>query len=366
MAYIQGEDRRQTFLLPPSLEEYVDDSNPVRVIDAFVDSLDLEALGFTRTQPAVTGRPGYNPRDLLKLYVYGYANQIRSSRRLMRECTRNLELIYLLCGLRPDFRTIADFRKENAVALKKLFQVFTKVCVELQLYKQVLVAVDGTKIRAVNAKANCYTTDVLLKKIANIDAHISSYLQAMDELDDSEVDEGCTRERLQEILDGFQSRKEKYEGYVETLEESGEKQLLTTDPEARRMHSKDGFHCSYNIQTAVDSESHLICSYQVTNHNTDQGLLHGLCEETKAALETAVLEVVADKGYESRADIMNCLLHGSIPHVALKYDRDARVFSLPYEAADITEEMLASTEVPEISAAAFMQDCCLWPMRREA
>jgi transposase len=344
MAYIQGEDRHQTFLLPPSLDEYVDDSNPVRVIDAFVDGLDLEALGFTRTQPASTGRPGYDPRDLLKLYVYGYANQIRSSRRLMRECTRNLEVMFLLCGLRPDFRTIADFRKENVRALQKLFQVFTKVCVELNLYKQVLVAVDGTKIRAVNSKSNCYTTDVLLKKIANIDAHISDYLQSMDDLDASEEDDVCTRERLQAILDEYQARKERYEGYVEDLKESGERQLLTTDPEARRMHSKDGFHCSYNIQTAVDSENHLICSYQVTNRNTDQGLLHGLCEETKAAFETPVLEVVADKGYESRVDILNCLMHGSIPHVALKYDREARVFSIPYEAAEITEDLRAGTD----------------------
>ncbi|MGI6327126.1 MAG: transposase [Saccharofermentanales bacterium] len=213
-----------------------------------------------------------SPRDLLKRYVYGYANQIRSSRRLMRECRRNLKVIFLLRGLIPDFRTIADFRKDNPQALKRVFQVFTKVCVELDLYQQILIAVDGTKIRAVNSKVNCYTTDVLLKKIANIDAHISNYLAAMDELDHKEEDESsCTKERLQEILDDFHARKERYEEYVEDLKASGERQLLTTDSNARRMHSKDGFYCSYNIQTAVDSENHLICAYDVTNRNTDQG-----------------------------------------------------------------------------------------------
>jgi transposase len=345
MGYIQGDDRRQQFLLPPSIDEYVDESSPVRVLDAFVDGLDLEALSFTRSTPASTGRPGYDPRDLLKLYVYGYANQIRSSRRLMRECRRNLEVIFLLRGLVPDFRTIADFRKENAEALKRVFQVFTKVCVELDLYKQVLLAVDGTKIRAVNSKANCYTTDVLLKKIATIDAHISNYMAAMDELDQTEEDETTyTCERLQEILDDFHARKERYEGYVEDLKESGEKQLLTTDPDARRMHSKDGFHCSYNIQTAVDSENHLICAYEVTNHNTDQGLLNDLCQEAKTALDTPVVEVVADKGYESRRDILDCLMNGNIPHVALKYDKEARVFSLPYREADITDTLRARTD----------------------
>ena len=349
MGYIQGDDRRQQFLLPPSIDEYVDESSPVRVLDAFVDGLDLEALSFTRSTPASTGRPGYDPRDLLKLYVYGYANQIRSSRRLMREYRRNLEVIFLLRGLVPDFRTIADFRKENAEALKRVFQVFTKVCVELDLYKQVLLAVDGTKIRAVNSKANCYTTDVLLKKIATIDAHISHYMAAMDELDQTEEDElSCTRERLQEILDDFHARKERYEGYVEDLEESGERQLLTTDPDARRMHSKDGFHCSYNIQTAVDSENHLICAYEVTNRNTDQGLLNDLCQEAKTALDTPVVEVVADKGYESRRDILSCLMNGNIPHVALKYDKDARVFSLPYREANITDALRAETDPESI------------------
>ncbi len=348
MGYIQGEDRHQQYLLPRSIDEYVDESSPVRVIDAFVDGLDLSVLGFTRTNPASTGRPAYDPRDLLKLYVYGYANQIRSSRRLMRESHRNLEVIFLLRGLTPDFRTIADFRKENPQALKRMFQVFTKVCVELNLYKQVLIAVDGTKIRAVNSKANCYTTDVLLKKIANIDAHISDYLQAMDEIDDSESDDDVTKERLQSILDDFNQRKDRYTGYVAELEVSGDKQLLVTDPEARRMHSKDGFHCSYNIQTAVDSENHLICAYEVTNHNTDQGMLKHICEETKAAIDTPVIEVVADKGYESREDILNCLLNGVVPHVALKYDKEERVFHFPYEEAEITEELRRSTDVSDI------------------
>ena len=168
------------------MEDTISDENPVRVIEAFVDSLDMEALGFQKAKPEQTGRPGYDPRDLLMLYLYGYLNRIRSSRMLMRECRRNIELFYLLGGLKPDFRTIADFRKDNAQAIRNRFRAFGKLRVKLGLYNRELLAVDGTKIRAVNSKDNCYNQEVLEKKLAHIDEKIAAYLAALDEQDKEE------------------------------------------------------------------------------------------------------------------------------------------------------------------------------------
>ena len=168
------------------MEDTISDENPVRVIEAFVDSLDMEALGFQKAKPEQTGRPGYDPRDLLMLYLYGYLNRIRSSRMLMRECRRNIELFYLLGGLKPDFRTIADFRKDNAQAIRNRFRAFGKLRVKLGLYNRELLVVDGTKIRAVNSKENCYNQEVLEKKLAHIDEKIAAYLAALDEQDKEE------------------------------------------------------------------------------------------------------------------------------------------------------------------------------------
>jgi transposase len=287
------------------------------VIDVFVDGLELEELGVKRATPNEMGRPSYDPRDLLKLYVYGYFNRIRSSRRLMGECRRNVELFYLLGKLAPDFRTVADFRKDNAKGLKNVFRAFVKLCMKLGLYQKELLAVDGSKFRAVNSKDNCYNAEILQKKLARIDGHIAEYFKQMDKNDASEPDaKRLTPEQIREAVRELRSRKEKYQGYLSELEESGETQLLLTDPEARRMHSKDGFHCCYNVQTAVDGGSHLIAEYEVTNRNTDQGLLKEVAESAKEVLETETLEVVADKGYESRADILDCVMNGFVPNVA--------------------------------------------------
>ncbi len=181
MKYKEKKDRWQISFLPECVEDYISEENPVRVIDAFVDSLDMGGLGFEKAKPAQTGRPAYDPRDLLKLYLYGYLNRIRSSRMLMRECRRNIELFYLLGGLKPDFRTIADFRKDNAGAIRNTFRTFGKLCVKLGLYHRELLAVDGTKIRAVNSKDNCYNQEVLEKKLSHIDEKITAYLAALDE-----------------------------------------------------------------------------------------------------------------------------------------------------------------------------------------
>ena len=281
MGFVEKADREQKTLLPDSIEDYVDENNLVRVIDAFVDSLDLVRIGFARSIPAETGRPPYAPGDLLKIYVYGYYNRIRSSRKLMTECSRNVEVMWLVGKLRPDFRTISDFRKENAKKLKQVFREFVQLCDKLKLYKKELIAVDGTKIRAQNSSDKCYNAEILNRKLANIDEHIAEYLRSMDKTDDGEMDETLTAEQVKAALEELRARKEKYEGYLEHLGQTGATQILETDCDAHRMHSRNGFHCYYNVQTAVDSGSHLIAEYEVTNNNTDQGLLNEVCEQTK-------------------------------------------------------------------------------------
>ncbi|MEA4872402.1 MAG: IS1182 family transposase [Synergistaceae bacterium] len=349
MKYVEGQDRRQMVLMPDSIEDYIGEDNPVRVIDAFVEVLDLEELGIRRATPNELGRPPYDPRDLLKLYVYGYFNRIRSSRKLMAECRRNVELFYLLGKLAPDFRTIADFRKDNAKALKNVFRAFVKLCMKLGLYQKELLAVDGSKFRAVNSKDNCYNAEILQKKLARIDGHIAEYLKQLDQNDASEPDaKKLTPAQIKEAIRELSQRKGVYQEYLKELEESGETQLLLTDPEARRMHSKDGFHCCYNVQTAVDGGSHLIAEYEVTNHNTDQGLLKKVVKSTKEIFEAKILETVADKGYESRADILDCVMNGIIPNVAMKYDKTERTYAIEYEENEITDEIRNSTEPADI------------------
>jgi transposase len=336
-------------LLPESIEDFITEDNPVRAIDVFVDGLDLNKLGFAQTEPSVMGRPAYNPRDLLKLYIYGYFNKIRSSRKLMKESQRNLELFYLLRRLTPDFRTIADFRKNNAKALKAVFREFVGICLAMNLYQKELLAIDGSKFRAVNSKANSYNQETLVKKLIRIEENIARYFEEMDQLDKREPDEQkVSKSELQQRIAELRERKGRYEGYLEQLEQTGEKQILTTDPEARVMQSKDGFHCYYNVQTAVDEGSHLIAEYEVTNHCTDQGLLQQIAEQTRGNLALDTIAVVADKGYESRRDIENCVKNGIVPHVITKYDRDDRIHTLPYEEAEISEEQRQSTKPEDI------------------
>lgn len=348
MKYITGESRNQIVLLPDCIEDYVGKDNPVRVIDAFVNQINMDWLGFKRAKPNDTGRPSYDPRDLLKLYIYGYFSKIRSSRKLMQECTRNLEVMYLIGKLAPDFRTIADFRKDNPKALKKVFKEFVKVCMKLNLYQRELLSIDGSKFRAQNSKDNCYNREVLEKKLANIENHISAYLSCLDKEDENEVTlEGSTPGEIEAAIKELTERKEKYLGYLEELEKSGETQLLTTDPDAKRMHSKDGFHCSYNAQTAVDGGSHLIVGYSVDS-KTDVGHLQEVSDEAKELLGVASIEVLADKGYDSNQDILDCLMNGTIANVSIKEEKEERVFTIEYIEKDIDEETRISTEPEKI------------------
>ena len=267
----------------------------------------------------------------------------------MKECQRNLELFFLLRRLMPDFRTIADFRKHNAKTLKGVFREFVGICLGMNLYQKELLAIDGSKFRAVNSKANSYNQETLVKKLIRIEENIARYLEEMDQLDKTEPEEQkISKSELQQRIIELRERKGKYEGYLGQLEQTGEKQILTTDPEARVMQSKDGFHCYYNVQTAVDEGSHLIAAYEVTNHCTDQGLLQQVADQTRGNLALDTVAVVADKGYESRRDIENCVQNGIIPHVITKYDQDDRIHTLPYEEAEISEEQRRSTKPQDI------------------
>lgn len=352
MRYIQNISREQTRLLPYSVEEMVEETNPVRVIHAYVDSLPMETLGFERTEPAQTGRPAYDPRDLLKLYIYGYLNRIRSSRKLMTECRRNVELFYLLNMLRPDFRTIADFRKRNRKALKEVFRDFVKACAELKLLGKETVAIDGTKIRASNSKKKSYTPEILEKKIEYLEEQergIEEYLEKMDKADQEEKRAPVMDIRPEDMpqkLEQIRERVAKYKGYQKRMKETGETQILETDPECRTIHTKEGQLPAYNIQTAVDDRHHLIVSFETTNANTDQGLLDQMAEQTKEEMGVETIEALADKGYESRQDIEKCVMHGTVPNVGYKYDKDERIFDLAYIPNEIDEQTRCS-EKPE-------------------
>ena len=217
MGYKEKASRDQIMLLPDSIDEYVCEDNPVRVIDAFVDSLNMVKLDFTKSKPADTGCPAYDPSDMLKLYIYGYYNRIRSSRKLMVECGRNVEVMWLMGKLQPDFRTISDFRKENTKSLREVFREFVRLCDKLKLYNKELLAVDGTKIRAQNSNDKCFNVDALNRKLANIDEHISEYLRTTEKADEYDRDESLTALQVQVALAELMTRKQKYEGYLSEL-----------------------------------------------------------------------------------------------------------------------------------------------------
>jgi len=349
MKYIEGISRVQKTLLPDCIEDYVTENNPVRVIDAFVDSLNMKELGFKRAVNNTTGRPSYDPRDILKLYIYGYLNGIRSSRKLMRESRRNIELFYLINRLEPDFRTIADFRKDNATAIRKVFSAFTKLCLKAELYGCETMAVDGTKIRAVNSKDNSFTPDVLKKKITNIDKKIDGYLEELDRQDEMERDEEADPEAVKKLIDELRKRKDKYNCYLKELEETGEKQLLSTDRDAKRMKSKDGFHCAYNIQSVVDDKNHMIAAFEVENSSADGQFLYTSTAKAKKELGTDTMTIMADKGYDNRKDILECIMNGVVPQVLGRYDKEQYVFRLDYKENEIDDKTKNSVKPEDIA-----------------
>ena len=321
MRHISGIDRSQVLLLPEAVDDYVGRDNPVRFIDAFVDGLDLAAAGFERAAPKATGRPGYDPADLLKLYIYGYLNRVRSSRRLEAESKRNLEVIWLLRRLSPDFKTIADFRRINRAAFRQVFREFVRLCRELELFGRELVAVDGTRIKAVNGRKRNFTKVKLEKALVESDERLSRYLDRLDEADGQ--DEGGAGagevENIQEKIAAIQGRRERFEEHRDALAASGEGQLSLTDPDSRAMHAETRVGVGYNIQIAVDAKHKPIAEQQVHNKVSDLGLLAetAVAARRNQAVDRidAVADAVADAGYFKIEDIEACENAGVVPHV---------------------------------------------------
>jgi transposase len=317
MAHISGDDRSQLLLLPDSVDDYVGPDNVVRFIDAFVDGLDLQTAGFGRVQAKATGRPGYDPADLLKLYIYGYLNRVRSSRRLEVEAQRNIEVIWLLRRLRPDFKTIADFRRDNRTAFRQVFRDFVVLCRELDLFGRELIAIDGTRIKAVNSRERNFTKAKLSKAMAESDERLARYLKQLDEADkdDEDAPEAGTVARLQEKIAAIRERRERLEGHGKALADSGEDQLSLTDPDARAMHSSSRVGVGYNIQIAVDTRHKLIAEQQVHNKVSDLGLLTETAGAARETLGVDKIDAVADRGYFKIEDIEACEAAGIVPYV---------------------------------------------------
>jgi transposase len=316
MTHISGPDRSQTLLLPESLDEYVGQDNPVRFIDAFVEGLDLTAAGFIRVASKTTGRPGYSPKDLLKLYIYGYLNRVRSSRRLEAETHRNIEVIWLLRHLKPDFKTIADFRRDNHKAFRSVFRQFVLLCRQLDLYGRELLAVDGTRIKAVNNKDRNFTRASLTKFIELADAKLDDYLQRLDQSDATESKTGGSRvKNLAEKIAAIGARRTRCKEMLAQLEQTGEDQISLTDPDSRAMAAHTHVAVGYNAQVAVDTKHKLIVEQQVTNQVVDMGLLTQTAEPAKEVLGVETIDVVADKGYFKIEDIESCEKAGMVPYV---------------------------------------------------
>lgn len=318
MGYIKGVERNQVILFPESIDEYISEDNSVRVIDEYVEQLDLGKLKFTKATCATSGRPPYDPKDLLKLYLYGYLNRIRSSRRLEHEAIRNIEVIWLLRKLQPDFKTIADFRKDNKRALKAVFRDFNKLCDEWGLFGKELIAIDGSKFRACNSKKNNYNTKKLEKNIKYLDEKIDKYLNEIDKKDDLETsDKKCSSDEINEKIQELKSRKEKHKGYKQRLEESGQNEISTTDPDARLMsNSNNNVDVSYNVQTTVDAKHKLIADFKVSQKPNDLGELDNMALRAKKLFRGQDFEVLADKGYYKVEDLKKCVEKGITPYVA--------------------------------------------------
>jgi transposase len=321
MDFIRGATRNQVILFPESVEDYITEDNPVRFVDAFAASLDLAELGFARVNPADTGRPAYDPADLLRLYIYGYLNRVRSSRMLEREAKVNVEVMWLLGKLTPDFKTIADFRKDNLKAIKGVCREFTLVCRKLELFGGELVAIDGSKFKAVNNRKRNFSEKRLTKAIAAIDEKIGGYLAGLDAQDreeapDVEVSKPSAKD-LRDKIERLRERKEKYQKLKVDLAESGEKQVSLTDSDARSMiNHHNATDVCYNVQTAVDAKHNLIVEHETTNNPTDHAQLAEMALRAKETLGVEQLEVVADMGYYDGAEVKQCADAGITAYVA--------------------------------------------------
>ena len=310
VGHIEGRSREQTVMFPEALDDYVVADNAVRVIDAWVDGQDLVGLGFARVEPAATGRPGYDPGDLVKLYVYGYMNRVRSSRLLERETHRNVELMWLMRCLRPDFKTIADFRKDNGKAIGGLFRQFVLFCQDQGLVAGELVAIDGSKFVAVNNPGRNFTAEKLKGRIERLERSIGEYLQELNQADAAQP-EAPRAEDIARTLEHLRENQANAQARLEQLQATGESQLSLTDGDARAMKTpQHGSVVGYNVQSVVDSRHKLIVEFAVTNEGNDRNQLGAMALRTKGALGLEAFEVVADTGYANADEVARCAQEG--------------------------------------------------------
>ncbi len=308
--FIEGEDRVQSTLFPERLEDWVGDDNPVRVIDVFVDELDLGGLGFGRVAPRATGRPGYHPSVLLKLYIYGYLNRVQSSRRLEREAGRNVEVMWLTGRLVPDHKTIADFRKDKGRAIRRVCSQFVALCRQLELFGDASVAIDGSKFKAVNNRDRNFTAAKMQRRMAQIEESVERYLQQLDSADRQQRSEALTAKttRLKDKIAKLKEQMRRLATLKARMVATPDRQISLTDPDARSMATsgRGSGVVGYNVQTSVDTQHHLIVTHEVTNVGHDRAQLSPMAEKTKAALGVEALDVVADRGYFNSLEILAC------------------------------------------------------------
>jgi transposase len=308
--FIEGAERHQSTLLPECLDDWVGEDNPVRAVDAFVDALDLSELGFTGVEPAATGRPGYHPAPLLKLYLYGYLNRVQSSRRLEREAGRNLEVIWLLQRLTPDDKTIADFRRDNGPAIRKTCARFVELCRKIGLLTKTSVAIDGSKFKAVNTRDKNFTKAKIERRRQQLEDSVARYLAQLDTADLQEPSETLAAKtaQLKEKLTKLDGEMEKLKAQERQMLASPHQQISLTDPDARSMATsgRGSGVVGYNVQVAVDTEHHLIIAHEVTNSGSDRAQLANMGQQAMAALGVDELEAVADRGYYNSAEILAC------------------------------------------------------------
>jgi len=316
--FVEGADRSQVTLLPECLDDYIEAENPVRVIEVFVDELDLGELGFVGVEPLATGRPSYHPAVLLKIYIYGYLNRIQSSRRLEREAQRNVELMWLTGRLRPDFKTIANFRKDNGRAIRNVCRQLVVLCQKLDLFAQAVVAIDGSKFKAVNNRDRNFTNAKVKRRLEQIEESIARYLS---QLDTADRHEGAVAEakagRLKDKIAILKQQVQGLKAMELRLRDAPDQQISLTDPDARSMATsgRGTGIVGYNVQTAVDAKNHLIVAHEVTNVGNDRGQLAMMAEQSRAATGITELTVVADRGYFSGDEILACAQAGIIPFV---------------------------------------------------
>jgi transposase len=305
--FIEGESRTQVTLLPECLDDYISDTNPVRVVDVFVDELALGQLGFDGIDAALTGRPAYHPAVLLKLYIYGYLNRVQSSRRLEKESQRNVEVMWLTGRLMPDFKTIADFRKDNGKAICGVCKQFVVLCQQLGLFSEAVVAIDGSKFKAVNNRDRNFTSAKLQRRMEEIESSINRYLVELDTADRQEPAVAQLKaERLHDKIAALKDQMKALKEIEAQLEATADKQISLTDPDARSMKTRGTGIVGYNAQTAVDAKHHLIVAHEVTNDGIDRSQLSSMAKQARTAIGTDTLTVIADRGYFKGEEILAC------------------------------------------------------------